>query len=77
MAGEIVEPGGLDTGSAGAMKAIEPSILNVLPHFLPLGILPLIIIAAIHGGWWIAAPFAFFMLAGPLNIAFGDDELAT
>ncbi|MCY4394186.1 MAG: fatty acid desaturase [Rhodospirillaceae bacterium] len=74
MAENIVEPGGLNSGNTRAAKAIEPSFRNALPHFLPLAIFPLIILALIHGGWWIAAPFAFFMLAGPLDIAFGDDE---
>ena len=55
-------------------KAIEPSFLNALPHFLPLAVFPLIIAALVYGGWWIAAPFVFFMLAGPLDIALGDDE---
>ena len=55
-------------------KAIEPSFLNAVPHFLPLAVFPLIIAALVYGGWWIAAPFVFFMLAGPLDIALGDDK---
>ena len=65
---------GSGPGSAPAMKTIEPSFFNALPHYLPLGVFPPIFLALLYGGWWIAAPFAFFMLTGPLDIAFGDDE---
>ena len=53
---------------------LEPSLRNALPHFLPLAIFPLIVAALLQGGWWIAGPFAFFALVGPLDAAFGDDE---
>ena len=54
--------------------AVEPSLWNALPHFMPVLIFPLIVVAALQGGWWIAGPFVFFMLAGPLDLAFGADE---
>ena len=67
MANEKAEP-------AGGEGALEPSFLDALPHFLPLAVFPLIVNAAIYGGWWIAAPFVFFMLAGPLDDALGAEE---
>ncbi len=69
-----IEADGSGPGSAPAAMTIEPSFFNALPHYLPLGVFPPIFLALHYGGWWIAAPFAFFMLTGPLDIAFGDDE---
>lgn len=56
-----VEPGELGAGTAAGGATIEPSLRNALPYFLSLVIFPLVIYAAIHGGWWIACPFAFYM----------------
>ena len=55
-------------------KVIEPSFLNALPHFLPVVVFPLIFAAAINGGWWIVGPLIFFMIVGPLDLAFGKDD---
>ena len=65
-------------GDSGPDKAdltqhIEPSIRNALPHYLPLGIFPLLLAAAIHGGWWLLPPFLFMSVAGPLDRALGPD----
>ncbi len=65
---------GPQPGTAAAPRPVEPSFLNALPQFLPLAVFPLIFLALFYGGWWIVAPFVFFMLAGPLDLAFGDDE---
>ena len=54
-------------------KLIEPSIRTALPHYLPLGIFPLIFAAAIYGGWWLLPPFLFFAVAAPLDRALGLD----
>ncbi len=54
-------------------QAIEPSLRNALPYFLPITVFPLIFAAAMYGGWWIAAPFIFFIIASPLDLAFGLD----
>ena len=62
-----------DVPDPAAARTVEPSFASALPHFLPLAIFPLIFLSLSYGGWWIVAPFAFFMLAGPLDIAFGDD----
>ena len=65
---------GPEPGTAATARNVEPSFLNALPQFLPLAVFPLIFLALFYGGWWIVAPFVFFMLAGPLDLAFGDDE---
>ena len=68
-----------DTAAAGApnkadvTRLIEPSILNALPHYLPLGIFPLIVVAAIYGGWWLLPAFLYMSVAGPLDRVFGSD----
>ena len=66
---------GTDPGGVGVVetRVIRPTFWNALPHFLPITIFPLIIVAALLGGWWILAPFIFFGLAGPLDLAFGMD----
>ena len=74
MAEARAEPGGLGAGAGAGGGAIEASIWNALPHYLPLAIFPLIVAAALFGGWWIAGPCIFFVLANPLDIAFGADE---
>ena len=55
-------------------RVVKPSISNALPHFAPLVIFPLVAAAAIQGGWWIAAPFVFFMLADQFDRVFGVEE---
>ena len=66
---------GGDSGpkNAGTRPRIEPSILNAIPHYLPLGIFPLIVLAAIYGGWWLLPPLLFMSVAGPLDRALGVD----
>ena len=64
------------SGAPAAMSAriVEPSISNALPHFAPLLVFPLVLVAAVFGGWWIAGPFVFFMLAGRFDTLFGLEE---
>ncbi len=71
MAVNVDVPGG---PALANVRMVQPSFGSALPHYLPLGIFPLIILSLLYGGWWILAAFVFFMLAGPLDIAFGDDE---
>ena len=71
MAVNVDIPNGQDLTN---VRMVKPTLGSALPHFLPLGIFPLIILSLLYGGWWILAAFVFFMLAGPLDIAFGDDE---
>ena len=75
MARNMAEPSGLGAGTVDGRGVIEPSFRNALPHFLPLAIFPLVINAAIHGGWWIACPLAFYWVASMFEARFGDDEL--
>ena len=68
------ELGGFSAGTVGRGEEIEPSIWNALPHFVPLAIFPLVINAAIYGGWWIAGPFVYFLLADRCDAMLGMDE---
>ena len=70
---ETAATGGLGPQAADARKLIEPSIRTALPHYLPLGIFPLILAAAAYGGWWLLPPFLFFAAATPLDKALGLD----
>ena len=54
-------------------KPTAPSFLNALPHYLPLGIFPLIVLAAFYGGWWLLPAFVFMGVSGPLDRALGLD----
>ena len=69
-----VEPGGLGVGTAGGEGLIEPSSWRALPYFVPLAIFPLVVMAANHGGWWLAGPFVFLWLADNLDTVFGTEE---
>ena len=65
-------------GSPGAVASravvVEPSIGNALPYFAPLLIFPLVFVAALHGGWWIAAPFVFLGITDRFDQLFGMQE---
>ena len=54
-------------------RYVAPSLANALPHYLPLGIFPLLVVAAVQGGWWLLPPFLFMSVAGPLDRALGPD----
>ncbi len=64
---------GLGPDKADITQQIEPSIRNALPHYLPLGIFPLLLAAAAYGGWWLLPPFLFMSVVGPLDRALGLD----
>ena len=68
-------PASVGSGPNGVhiVRQIEPSILNALPHCLPLGVFPLIFLAAIYGGWWLLPAFLFMSVAGPLDRMLGRD----
>ena len=68
------EPDGSGGAALASVKTVEPSTANALPHFVPLVIFPLVIGAAAGGGWWIAGPFVFFLLADRFDSAFGIEE---
>ena len=63
----------MGANGADIVRQIEPSIRNALPHYLPLGIFPLIFLAALHGGWWLLPAFLFMSVAGPLDRVLGRD----
>ena len=63
----------LGANETSAGKSIEPSPLTALPHFLPLGIFPLLYVAILFGGWWLLAPFVFMSVTGPLDKLLGAD----
>ena len=65
--------GGLGSNEAYVTQRIEPSILNALPHYLPLCIFPLILVAAIYGGWWLLPPLVFMSVSGLLDKVLGLD----
>ena len=65
--------GGTNRTAADGPEYVQPSIWNALPHYLPLGIFPLLFLAAIHGGWWLLPAFLFMSVAGPLDKALGLD----
>ncbi len=64
----------MTTATVSKVNSIEPSFGNALAHYLPITVFPLMFAAAWFGGWWLIAPFVFFVAAGPLDLAFGLDE---
>ena len=54
-------------------RFIKPSIWNAIPHFLPLGIFPLIFLAGIYGGWWLLPAFLFMSITGLFDKLLGVD----
>ena len=65
--------GGIGPHGAVNPRYVQPSIRNALPHYLPLGIFPLLFLAAIHGGWWLLPAFIFMSVSGPLDKMLGLD----
>ena len=54
-------------------KIIQPSIFTAIPHYLPLGIFPLIFLAATLGGWWLLPAFVFMSVTGLFDKMLGVD----
>ena len=52
------------SGREGSLKELSPSFRNAAPHFLPLAVFPLLVSAALYGGWWILGPFVFLFVNG-------------
>lgn len=71
MAKDMAAPGGLGPIS---QAVLEPSIRNALLYFMSLAVFPLVVNAAVQGGWWIAAPMVFFMLPDWFDVMFGTEE---
>ena len=74
MAQNAAETSDLNAATAGGLGSVEPSFRNALPHFLALAIFPFVINAAIHGGWWIALPLAFYWFVSLFEARLGEDE---
>lgn len=55
-------------------QIVEPSVSNALPHFVPLATFPLLVCAAIFGGWWLVGPIAFYSLTDRLDRTLGLEE---
>lgn len=66
---------GTDSAESGDEQYIEPSFLNALPHYSPLLVFPLLLLALFYGGWWLLGPFLFMSLASFLDPVFGADGL--
>ena len=64
--------GGGAAASGGGI--IEPSVGNALPYLAPVAIFPFMIAAAMYGGWWLAGPFAFFLLTDSADAMSGLEE---
>ena len=54
-------------------KYIKPSLINTIPHYLPLGIFPLIFLAAINGGWWLLPAFIYMSVSDFFDKLLGVD----
>ena len=74
MAQNAADTSELGAGTAEGLGSVEPSFRNALPHFLALAIFPFVINAAIHGGWWIALPLAFYWFVSLFEARLGEDE---
>ena len=71
MAKDMAQPSGV---GGGTPEVLEPSIRNALLYSMNLAIFPLVINAAVQGGWWILAPLIFFQLPDWLDTRFGTEE---
>ena len=69
-----MESGGSTGATASRTVLVEPSLGNALPYFAPLLIFPLVVLAALNGGWWFAGPFIFLALADKFDQMFGMQE---
>ena len=62
------------SAAAASAGVVRPSMRNALPFFVSLAVFPLVLNAAIQGGWWIAAPFLFMMIPDFFDAMFGMEE---
>ena len=74
MAQNAADTSELGAGTVGGLGSVEPSFRDALPHFLALAIFPFVINAAMHGGWWIALPLAFYWFVSLFEARLGEDE---
>ena len=69
-----MESGGSTGAAASRTVLVEPSLGNALPYFAPVLIFPLVVLAALNGGWWFAGPFVFLAVADRFDQMFGMQE---
>ncbi len=70
----MAEQPGATPDTAIPSATVLPSLGNALPYFVSLGLFPLLAIAAMQGGWWIAAPYLYFMIPDVFDKLSGADE---
>ena len=73
MAENKLEPKSLGAVAASA-RVVRPSIGNALPYFVSVVVFPLVIIASLQGGWWIAAPYLFLLIPDFCDAMFGLEK---
>ena len=73
MSQSTVTDKGSDPDSTDSTRQIEPSVLTALPHYITLVVFPLIILAAVYGGWWLLPPLVFMSLAWSFDRILGRD----
>ena len=73
MAENKLEPKSLGAVAASA-GVVRPSIGNALPYFVSVVVFPLVIIASLQGGWWIAAPYLFLLIPDFCDAMFGLEK---
>ena len=69
-----MESGGTARAAAAPPVVVEASLGNALPYFAPLLVFPLVLLAALHGGWWLVGPFIFLALADKFDQVLGMQE---
>ncbi len=70
---ETVTADQLNSKDSDLKKYLKPSIFSAIPHYLPLGIFPLIYLAAIYGGWWLLPAFVFMSVSDFFDKLLGVD----
>ncbi len=73
MSQSTVTDKGSDPDSTDSTQQIEPSVLTALPHYITLVVFPLIILAAVYGGWRLLPPLVFMSLAWSFDRMLGRD----
>ncbi|MXX89748.1 MAG: hypothetical protein F4213_08600 [Boseongicola sp. SB0677_bin_26] len=62
-------------GKIGGGAPSELSFFKAIPYFSSIAIFPFVAVAALYGGWWLAAPFVFLWLVDFFDTALGTDEI--
>ena len=73
MSENLVTSAALGSDETDVKRYVEASLFNSLPHYLPLGIFPLLFLAIMWGKWWLLPPFLFMSLAAFLDRVLGID----